>query len=118
MSVHNLGPVHVQADASGIHEVMVITPDHSASWKDLDDEASAMVMAALRNRMADQARQSNIRYTQAIVNQGRRQERRSPTPRPAPGHAVRARRDRRRGAGVRPLRRRVHPLRHRRGRTG
>ena len=30
-----------------------------------------MVMAALRNRMADQARQPNIRYTQAIVNQGR-----------------------------------------------
>jgi UDPglucose--hexose-1-phosphate uridylyltransferase len=71
MSVHNLGPVHVQADASGIHEVMVTTPDHGASWKDLDDEAAAMVMAALRNRMADHSRQTNIRYTQAIVNQGR-----------------------------------------------
>ena len=30
-----------------------------------------MVMAALRNRMADQSRHANIRYTQAIVNQGR-----------------------------------------------
>ena len=27
MSVHNLGPVHVQADASGIHEVIVLSPD-------------------------------------------------------------------------------------------
>ena len=71
MSVHNLGPVHVQADASGIHEVIVLSPDHAGSWKDLDDDASAMVMAALRNRMAEQARHANIRYTQAIVNQGR-----------------------------------------------
>ena len=30
-----------------------------------------MVMAALRNRMAEHARHANIRYTQAIVNQGR-----------------------------------------------
>jgi UDPglucose--hexose-1-phosphate uridylyltransferase len=71
MAVHNLGPVHVQADASGIHEVIVLSPDHTASWKDLDDDAAAMVMQALRNRMADHARQRNIRYTQAIVNQGR-----------------------------------------------
>ena len=26
--VHNLGPVHVTAEASGIHEVFVYTPDH------------------------------------------------------------------------------------------
>jgi UDPglucose--hexose-1-phosphate uridylyltransferase len=71
MAVHNLGPVHVQADASGIHEVIVLSPDHGASWKDLDDDAAAMVMHAVRNRMADHARQRNIRYTQAIVNQGR-----------------------------------------------
>ena len=71
MAVHNLGPVHVQADASGIHEVIILSPDHTESWKDLDDDAAAMVMAALRNRMAEQARHANIRYTQAIVNQGR-----------------------------------------------
>ncbi len=71
MAVHNLGPVHVQAVASGIHEVIVLSPEHSGSWKDLDDEAAAMVMRALRNRMQDHARQRNIRYTQAIVNQGR-----------------------------------------------
>jgi UDPglucose--hexose-1-phosphate uridylyltransferase len=71
MSVHNLGPVHVQADASGIHEVIVLSPAHTESWKDLDDDAAAMVMKALRSRMADHAGQRNIRYTQAIVNQGR-----------------------------------------------
>ena len=27
MAVHNLGPVHVQADASGIHEVIVLSPE-------------------------------------------------------------------------------------------
>jgi UDPglucose--hexose-1-phosphate uridylyltransferase len=71
MAVHNLGPVHVQAAASGIHEVMVLSPDHWGSWKDLDDEGAAMVMKALRNRMLDHSHQRNIRYTQAIVNQGR-----------------------------------------------
>jgi UDPglucose--hexose-1-phosphate uridylyltransferase len=71
MAVHNLGPVHVQADASGIHEVIVLSPIHTESWKDLDDDAAAMVMKALRIRMADHAGQRNIRYTQAIVNQGR-----------------------------------------------
>jgi UDPglucose--hexose-1-phosphate uridylyltransferase len=71
MAVHNLGPVHVQADASGIHEVIILSPDHTESWKDLDDDAASMVMLALRNRMAEQARHTNIRYTQAIVNQGR-----------------------------------------------
>jgi diadenosine tetraphosphate (Ap4A) HIT family hydrolase len=71
MAVHNLGPVHVQADASGIHEVIILSPDHTESWKDLDDDAAAMVMSALRNRMAEQSRHANIRYTQAIVNQGR-----------------------------------------------
>jgi UDPglucose--hexose-1-phosphate uridylyltransferase len=71
MAVHNLGPVHVQADASGIHEILVLSPDHTGSWKDLDDDAAAMVMSVLRNRMAEQSRHANIRYTQAIVNQGR-----------------------------------------------
>ena len=71
MAVHNLGPVHVQADASGIHEVIILSPNHTESWKDLDDDAAGMVMSALRNRMAEQARHANIRYTQAIVNQGR-----------------------------------------------
>jgi UDPglucose--hexose-1-phosphate uridylyltransferase len=71
MTVRTLGPVHVQAAASGIHEVLVLAPDHHGSWADLDDRAAGLVMAALRDRLEDHARRRQIRYTQAIVNQGR-----------------------------------------------
>jgi UDPglucose--hexose-1-phosphate uridylyltransferase len=46
----NLGPVFTQAKASGIHEVLVLTPDHSGSWADLDEDQVGLVMAALRDR--------------------------------------------------------------------
>jgi UDPglucose--hexose-1-phosphate uridylyltransferase len=71
MAVRNLGPVHVQASASGIHEVLVFSPDHRSTWAGLDDESAALVMAALRDRLADHSRTNHVRYTQAIVNQGR-----------------------------------------------
>ena len=71
MAVRNLGPVHVQAAASGIHEVFVFSPNHNDSWADLDDRAVGVVMLALRDRMVAHASSANIRYTQAIVNQGR-----------------------------------------------
>ena len=71
MAVRNLGPVHVQASASGIHEVLVFSRDHGGSWADLDDRAAGLVMAALRDRMEEHARTPHVRYTQAIVNRGR-----------------------------------------------
>jgi UDPglucose--hexose-1-phosphate uridylyltransferase len=71
LAVRNLGPVHVQAPASGIHEVLVFSPQHGASWADLDDRDAGLVMAALRDRVEEHARTPNIRYTQAIVNHGR-----------------------------------------------
>src|SRR5436190_10837825 len=71
MAVRNLGPVHVQASASGIHEVLVFSRDHYGSWADLDDKAAGLVMAALRDRMEEHARSPHVRYTQAIVNRGR-----------------------------------------------
>jgi len=71
LAVRNLGPVHVQAPASGIHEVLVFSPEHGASWADLDDRDAGLVMAALRDRVEEHARTPNIRYTQAIVNHGR-----------------------------------------------
>ena len=118
IAVHNLGPVHVQADASGIHEVIILSPDHTESWKDLDDDAAAMVMAALRNRMAEQraAPQHPLHagHRQPGPGSGRLAD---PPARPAPRHAVRAGRDRRRGARLRPLRGWLHPVRHRRGRV-
>ena len=71
MRVSNLGPVFTQANASGIHEVLVFSPEHQATWGDLDDKQTGLVMAAIRDRMEDHARQSGVRYTQAIVNAGR-----------------------------------------------
>jgi UDPglucose--hexose-1-phosphate uridylyltransferase len=71
LKVHNLGPVFTEAVASGIHEVLVFTPDHAAEWADLDDARAAVTMAAIRDRMEDHARRPSIRYTQVIVNHGR-----------------------------------------------
>jgi UDPglucose--hexose-1-phosphate uridylyltransferase len=71
MRVQNLGPVFTQAVASGVHEVLVLSPDHKASWADLDDKQAGLAMAAIRDRMEDHARRSTVRYTQAIVNAGR-----------------------------------------------
>lgn len=71
LHVEHLGPVFTQARASGIHEVLVLSPDHDASWADLGDKQTGLVMAALRDRFEDQAANGLIRYTQAIVNHGR-----------------------------------------------
>ncbi len=69
--VRNLGPVHVMAEASGIHEVFVYSPDHDAGLKDLDDASARLFMHALRRRFVEHAATPNVRYTQAIVNHGR-----------------------------------------------
>jgi UDPglucose--hexose-1-phosphate uridylyltransferase len=71
LRVQNLGPVFTQATASGVHEVLVFSPDHAATWADLDDKHAGLAMAAIRDRMEDHARHSTVRYTQAIVNAGR-----------------------------------------------
>jgi UDPglucose--hexose-1-phosphate uridylyltransferase len=70
LQVTHLGPVFTEAAASGIHEVLVFTPDHDASWADLDDKQVAVTMAAIRDRMEAHSRLPGIRYTQAIVNHG------------------------------------------------
>jgi UDPglucose--hexose-1-phosphate uridylyltransferase len=69
--VHHVGPVHVTADATGIHEVFVYSRDHDAGIEDLDDQHAAEVMQALKRRLADHARSSGVRYSQVIVNHGR-----------------------------------------------
>ncbi len=71
MVVTHLGPVFTQAPASGIHEIFVMTPEHRASWSDLSDSHAALVMDALRDRMAEHAQISGLRYSQAVVNCGR-----------------------------------------------
>jgi len=71
MVVSHLGPVFTQAQASGIHEVLVYTRDHDTSWSDLTDDQAGMVMAAISDRMQAHESIPGLRYTQAIVNSGR-----------------------------------------------
>jgi UDPglucose--hexose-1-phosphate uridylyltransferase len=71
MVVDHLGPVWTQAPASGVHEVLVLSPDHEATWADLPDSHAGLVMAAIRDRMAEHAAIPGLRYSQAIVNAGR-----------------------------------------------
>jgi UDPglucose--hexose-1-phosphate uridylyltransferase len=70
-AVDHLGPLFAEAPAAGIHEVLVFSPDHDASWAVLDDKQVGLTMAAIRDRLEDHARRASVRYTQAIVNHGR-----------------------------------------------
>ncbi|HMD45440.1 MAG TPA: galactose-1-phosphate uridylyltransferase [Acidimicrobiales bacterium] len=69
--VANRGPVFTQATAGGIHEVLILSPEHEASWGMLSDEQAGLVMAALRDRIEEHSQMPNLRYSQAIVNSGR-----------------------------------------------
>lgn len=71
MTVSQRGPLFVQAPASGIHEVLVLSPSHDAQWADLEDRQVGLVMAAIRDRIEDHAELSAVQYTQVIVNHGR-----------------------------------------------
>lgn len=70
-AVHHLGPVHVQAEASGIHEVFVYTPDHAGGLHTLDLTHATEMMFVLQRRLREHAAQPFVRYTQIIVNHGR-----------------------------------------------
>jgi UDPglucose--hexose-1-phosphate uridylyltransferase len=70
-AVHHLGPVHVAAEASGIHEVFVLTPDHDGGVHAFDDRSAADMMSVLKRRLLEHGTTPNIRYTQAIINHGR-----------------------------------------------
>lgn len=71
MRVAHLGPVFTQAEASGIHEVLVFSPEHAASWADLSDEQLDLVMKAIQDRVVEHASVNGLRYSQVIVNWGR-----------------------------------------------
>jgi len=71
MEVEHLGPLFTKARAVGIHEVLILSPDHERSWADLDDREAGLIMAALRDRIEDHGSISNVRYSQAIVNHGK-----------------------------------------------
>ncbi len=69
--VTNRGPVFTQASAGGIHEVIVLSPDHQNSWSMLSEEQTTAVMTAIRDRIEEHSTISGLRYSQAIVNSGR-----------------------------------------------
>lgn len=69
-AVHNLGPVHVKAEASGIHEVFVYSANHDGGLHELDDDHAAEFMMVLKRRLNEHADLSFVRYTQVIVNHG------------------------------------------------
>lgn len=71
MVVTHLGPAFTQAPASGIHEVLVLSPEHNQGWADLDDQQCSLVMAAIRDRIDTHCRSRSLRYSQVIVNSGR-----------------------------------------------
>jgi UDPglucose--hexose-1-phosphate uridylyltransferase len=71
MVVSHLGPTFTQAPASGIHEVLVFSPEHDAALADLSDSQTSLVMAAIRDRIEEHANTPGLRYSQAIVNSGR-----------------------------------------------
>jgi UDPglucose--hexose-1-phosphate uridylyltransferase len=70
-AVHHLGPVHVEAEASGIHEVFVYTPDHNGGVHKLTDHDAGQMIRMLSRRLQQHAATTNVRYTQAIINHGR-----------------------------------------------
>jgi UDPglucose--hexose-1-phosphate uridylyltransferase len=70
-AVHHHGPVHVEAEASGTHEVFVLTPNHEAGVHAVTDAHATAMMAMLKSRLSQHANTPNVRYTQAIINHGR-----------------------------------------------
>lgn len=69
--VTNRGPVFTQATAGGIHEVLILSPEHDVSWSGLSNEQTGLVMAAVRDRIEEHSQHPTLRYSQAIVNSGR-----------------------------------------------
>ncbi len=70
-AVHHLGPVHVEAEASGIHEVFVFTPVHEGGAHLISDDDAGDMMLMLQRRLQEHAATTHVRYTQAIINHGR-----------------------------------------------
>jgi UDPglucose--hexose-1-phosphate uridylyltransferase len=71
MVVSHLGPVFTQAPASGIHEVLVLSPDHTETWADMSEAHAGLVMAAIRDRLEQHSLVPGLRYSQVAVNCGR-----------------------------------------------
>jgi UDPglucose--hexose-1-phosphate uridylyltransferase len=69
--VEHRGPIFTQATAGGIHEVLVLSPEHDGAWDRISEEQAGLVMAAIRDRIEEHSAVPGLRYSQAIVNAGR-----------------------------------------------
>jgi UDPglucose--hexose-1-phosphate uridylyltransferase len=58
------------AGATGAHEVVVLSPDHDATFAELDDDQAVEVLTLLRDR-ARAHRRAGRAHSQVLVNQGR-----------------------------------------------
>lgn len=70
-AVHHRGPVHIEADASGTHEVFITSPKHTGRPEGDTAEDAISMMGMIKERFLEHAQVPNIRYTQAIINHGR-----------------------------------------------
>ncbi len=71
MAVTNLGPVYMEAPASGSHEVLIFSPEHKDGWADLSASHVSLVMKAISERMTAHGEDPGLRYSQLIINFGR-----------------------------------------------
>jgi UDPglucose--hexose-1-phosphate uridylyltransferase len=69
--VEHRGPVFTQATAGGIHEVLILSPEHDRSWEEVGEDQAGLIMAAIRDRIEEHAAVPGMRYSQVIVNSGR-----------------------------------------------
>ncbi len=69
--VEHRGPIFTRATSGGIHEVLVLSPDHDAGWDALAPRQAALVMAAARDRLEEHGSTPGLRYSQLIYNSGR-----------------------------------------------
>ena len=69
--VENRGPVFTEAPASGIHEVLILSPDHDKTMASFPDEQISLVMLAIRDRVEEHQNTPGLRYSQVIINHGR-----------------------------------------------
>lgn len=65
------GVLHQSVPAVGLHEVLVIGPEHEGDISLLDDERIDAVASGIRDRLVAHAASLQVAYTQAIVNFGR-----------------------------------------------
>jgi UDPglucose--hexose-1-phosphate uridylyltransferase len=67
------GPIEARRGSqpvTGAHEVVVLSPDHHASFGDLDDAAATEVLTVIRDRVRFHL-DAGRPYVQAFINQGR-----------------------------------------------